>query len=630
MILDSIPDLGNKEIKFSENEFHSFRVRFNNLFIKEDIETAHNLALNMLFVENLQSSELLELARCFQLLGDKDNTLTCLEKAIQIDSHNKNAIMLKLELLESLEQKEQYLNFLQQCLESDPQEKKYYLLLHSYYTENGQNELAENIVALALSYGIDLEPANPDIEISVPDSIVEPECIDDPILINSYLTLFAGRENCHSRQWVSDKGKTGYTPVMEPLNPVLIRNHLQGIQTLGVYQLTLSNQVKWIVFDIDIINDYLNDLHDPHFREWIDNGFLQVLSNFDHILQTFHLKAVYEYSGYKGYHIWLFLQEFTSAAIAKSFALKLASQIDISSFPLKIEVFPKQTRTSANNFGNLIKLPGGIHRFSGLKSTFFTIKDGALEPLPLTMLLKEPPLISPDDFMSALCSLQPDFSFGKTDYSINEEQTNKIEVPILGSNTPPELDPQWLWLKQHCSALAFICQEIETHHLLNKEQKKVLIHCVGHLDRGPEIVNYYLRKCSNCEPSDLLKSPLKSNVISCNKIRNYLNCNGFDYDCFCDFTAKMSSYDHPLVHLEDYSPANYSPSGNNELILKDYIYKYLDVKRRDNELSKTLLQLEKQILELFEHIGVEEFITPYGILKKITSENSVKLILKLN
>ena len=128
MILDNITNLGSKEIKFSENEFHSFRVRFNNLFIKEDIETAHNLALNMLFVENLQSSELVELARCFQLLGDKDNTLACLEKAIQIDSHNKNAIMLKLELLESLEQKEQYLNFLQQCLESDPQEKKYYLL----------------------------------------------------------------------------------------------------------------------------------------------------------------------------------------------------------------------------------------------------------------------------------------------------------------------------------------------------------------------------------------------------------------------------------------------------------------------------------------------------------------------
>lgn len=53
-------------------------------FIKEDIETAHNLALNMLSVENLQSSELVELARCFQLLGDKDNTLACLEKPFKL------------------------------------------------------------------------------------------------------------------------------------------------------------------------------------------------------------------------------------------------------------------------------------------------------------------------------------------------------------------------------------------------------------------------------------------------------------------------------------------------------------------------------------------------------------------
>ncbi|HOG26870.1 MAG TPA: CRISPR-associated primase-polymerase type A1 [Candidatus Cloacimonas sp.] len=629
MMQEKVTELGSQAILLPENEFHSFRLQFNSLFIKEELNTAHNLALKTLSSENLNSDELVELARCFQLLGDKDNTLTCLEKAIQIDDQNKKAKVLKLELLDSLEQKGQYLDFLQHCLHNDPQEKQYYLLLHTFYTENGQNELAENVSALALSNGINLVLPNVEIEITGDDFPPDPVAIEDPILLSNYLTLFAGRENCYARQWVSDKGKTGYTPVIEPLNPVLIRNHLQGIQTLGVYQLTLKNQVKWIVFDIDIINDYLDDIHDPHFREWVDNGFLQVLNNFDNILQTFQLRAVYEYSGYKGYHIWLFLQEYTSAAIARTFALKLATQIDISSFPFQIEVFPKQTRTSTNNFGNLIKLPGGVHRFSGLKSTFFTLTDGALEPLPLSSLLKKPPLISPSDFLSALCSLQPDFSCNTLDSSRENYQTENVNISIIPAEPSPELDPQWLWLKQRCSALAFICQKIEAHHQLNDAQKKVLIHCVGHLDRGPEIVNFYLRQCNPCDPSDFLKSTLKGNVISCNKIRSYLASENDSFDCDCDFSGKIFSYEHPLIHLEDYVLSSSPFSGNNELLLKDTISRYLDIKRRNNELSETLQHLEKHILELFEQIGVSEFKTPYGVLKKDNTDNNVKLILEL-
>ena len=163
MMQEKVTELGSQAILLPENEFHSFRLQFNSLFIKEELNTAHNLALKTLSSENLNSDELVELARCFQLLGDKDNTLTCLEKAIQIDDQNKKAKVLKLELLDSLEQKGQYLDFLQHCLHNDPQEKQYYLLLHTFYTENGQNELAENVSALALSNGINLVLPNVEI-----------------------------------------------------------------------------------------------------------------------------------------------------------------------------------------------------------------------------------------------------------------------------------------------------------------------------------------------------------------------------------------------------------------------------------------------------------------------------------
>ena len=92
------------------------------------------------------------------------------------------------------------------------------------------------------------------------------------------INLFQGRENSYARQWVSDEGKYGYTPVNEPLNLNAVRNHLLGIQTLGIYQLDLMGKVKWIVFDLDVEKSHLDNLHDPAFRLWLEQGFQKIIN----------------------------------------------------------------------------------------------------------------------------------------------------------------------------------------------------------------------------------------------------------------------------------------------------------------------------------------------------------------
>ena len=77
------------------------------------------------------------------------------------------------------------------------------------------------------------------------------------------INLFQGRENSYARQWVSDEEKYGYTPVNEPLNLNAVRNHLLGIQTLGIYQLDFMGKVKWIVFDLDVEKSHLDKLIKP-------------------------------------------------------------------------------------------------------------------------------------------------------------------------------------------------------------------------------------------------------------------------------------------------------------------------------------------------------------------------------
>ncbi|MCD8479071.1 MAG: hypothetical protein LRZ88_01820 [Candidatus Cloacimonetes bacterium] len=100
------------------------------------------------------------------------------------------------------------------------------------------------------------------------------------------------------------------------------------------------------------------------------------------MLSVYQIPCSIESSGYKGYHVWVFLEQKTSANLAKAFAERIAAQIPMDGLPLQLEVFPKQS-TIKQGYGNLVKLPYGIHRLSGKLSTML---DGELELMPCLTL----------------------------------------------------------------------------------------------------------------------------------------------------------------------------------------------------------------------------------------------------
>ena len=56
----------------------------------------------------------------------------------------------------------------------------------------------------------------------------------------AFEALFSGREGVYARQWARPSGEGGYTPVHEPLTPAVIRNHLLGTFTAGLYPIRLD------------------------------------------------------------------------------------------------------------------------------------------------------------------------------------------------------------------------------------------------------------------------------------------------------------------------------------------------------------------------------------------------------
>ncbi|MDY0152353.1 MAG: CRISPR-associated primase-polymerase type A1 [Candidatus Cloacimonas sp.] len=605
--------------------FHAIRLQFNTAFLNEDFVTAYQLCKKAMQEPELAENQNEELLRFLLMLGKTEDALLCLDSIIIRSPDNYRYSLKKAEILRIINNQEDYLSLIQTLLKDYPKQQEVYIEYAAYLNSQNLLEEQENLRLLAQENSISLPMEN--LSYSLPQQEhLAPTSPDTHLL--SFLQLFAGRENAYARQWVADDGKHGYTLVNEPLNINTLRNHLNGNYTLGVYQLDSSAKVKWIVFDLDVDKAHQDDLADIEFKEWIDNAMQKCLQQIIELLSAYKISANIEFSGFKGYHLWILLEEKISAVFARSFAQRIAAQVPIGGLPIHIEIFPKQTRISSSSFGNLVKLPYGIHRRSGLISTMLS-ED--LSPIPFEKFILSPRITDTQTFISAIQSLDPTFGIHSATQAERENKQNQVILPVTpeSSVSDPENDPEWLCLKQYCHAISFIDSLIHTRGVISPQQKNVLRYTCGYLKNGPSIVNHLLKKCHEAAPEDLMKSGFKGNAISCNKIRAYMAGDVDPAVCNCSFDPDSGTYQSPLLHLKKLDRSINPSLQLNELKLKELVNSYLKLRKEHQELSSLLFRTEQEILRAFVEIGVNEFCTPYGRLIKTESDEKVHLTLEL-
>lgn len=191
---------------------------------------------------------------------------------------------------------------------------------------------------------------------------------------------FINRTDVYSYQWYNENRGVGFAKATEgtcPNNPPCpkrscphikskeltpndIVRHLKGNTTLGIYQLDEENNVKWMCFDVDVQQDYKDDV------ARVQSYVLQLGVFLRDVLgpNTF----LVEKSGSKGYHIWVFFAEPVQARLAHSFG----KWVDRNCPPpdgVNLELFPKQVSIN-KRFGNLVKLPLGVHVKTGSRCFF--------------------------------------------------------------------------------------------------------------------------------------------------------------------------------------------------------------------------------------------------------------------
>lgn len=171
--------------------------------------------------------------------------------------------------------------------------------------------------------------------------------------------FFEGRDSfAQARQ---TNGTVSYYPVEGQPTEADIEQHLRGTVVLGSYTLMRDSKVTYISWDVDSL--------DLVKARTLAEAISEVLTDIPHGI---------EFSGNKGYHIWIFLTEPVAANKAKAFGLKVREQVGApSSGDPHVEVFPKQDQlTTSSPMGNLLKLPLGLHPKTHNRSFFVDRKNG--------------------------------------------------------------------------------------------------------------------------------------------------------------------------------------------------------------------------------------------------------------
>jgi hypothetical protein len=143
----------------------------------------------------------------------------------------------------------------------------------------------------------------------------------------------------------------------KPLDADAVRMHLNGDITINLFAINPETQrSKWVAIDADF------------------DGAVEALFQLQAELKQDGVEAALEQSR-RGAHLWIFAAEPLLASECRVYVYNLALRLGV---PVKgggveegIEIFPRQDRIDAGEFGNAIRAPLGVHRKTNQRYWFY-------------------------------------------------------------------------------------------------------------------------------------------------------------------------------------------------------------------------------------------------------------------
>lgn len=342
-------------------------------------------------------------------------------------------------------------------------------------------------------------------------------------LADRFLELFSGRPDCFARQWADkNTGKSGYVPVRYAMRHSDLEAHFKGFDTCGIYLIHPDGTVKLGVIDADLKDSLREASSLKKNISAVKKEGTWLASRIIEISQKAGARPCVEFSGGKGYHFWYFFEEAVSAGQAKAALTNIAAQVKNDLECFQLEVFPKQDHLTGQGFGNLVKLPLGVHKKTGKRSYFYECPDRDVE-----------------NQLAWLSKVKP----GKLE-SV-PEKTAKIELHpkfVALSEKWPELAT----LSSSCPPIGRLITACFSGNQISNGEEQILYQTIGFLPAASRSLHAVFGNMTDYNPHvvDLKISKLRGTPLGCRRIHSIL---GYTGD-ICPFPS-VTSYPSPLLHL---------------------------------------------------------------------------------
>lgn len=419
----------------------------------------------------------------------------------------------------------------------------------------------------------------------------------DDVVIRKFLDLFSGREDVFAIQT-----EEGYYPVRMPMKEKDVLEHLNGEKTLGVYVLRSDNNIKFAAFDVDFRKNF-----ESNYQNALDLC-KQMTLNICEKLKIENIEYHVEFSGNRGYHVWIFFDRWLQAYKIRFILKKIIEDISTDD-RISVEIFPKQSDTGGG-LGNLIKLPLGIHRKT--KNTCPFVNEN-FEPIQnqFDYLLRIKP--NDSDVIERLYkefSQEPGFdiqpSEKKKENPIKTKPYTQAKIIRREIKSTAKLN-LFNAMVQACYPLKQIYEKIQKLGYINEDEEYIIVAACAAMENSKEILSDLFKKTINYSQSRLhaLMNRVGTVPITCEEIKRMILSKSLALSvdqCNCKFSEGFNTPLCLVTNCYFFILPN--------IDLRDIVRKIMDKTKEKAELENQIRTLKNLLAQKMtvDEINIEDII----------------------
>lgn len=452
------------------------------------------------------------------------------------------------------------------------------------------------------------------------------------------LNSFAGREDIYSTESFASGSKRQTDVQLLPLTEQVIYKHLQGTITADTYIQRPNGTIRYIVTDIDISKKIL--LSNARGSD-IYNSYLKKARNMAEELlklyQNLGLSGYLEYSGCRGYHVWLLFTEWIPVRYANMFCDVIEQKMERQDDGIHIEFFPNKSRIKPGKYGQAIKIPCGFHIQTGELSYF--IDESGQKECDLNFFLDNLakfPLQAVKKILAANLEIKEPSAEKTLDRNLDEFSEASSNV---------------LEILHKCSLMCYLCKKVSKTGYLTHFERQSVLYVFGHLgEDGKQFVHQVMSMTINYKYNTTEKfiQRIPEKPVSCVRLRSQYKQITAEYGCSCTFKRSKNCYPSPVLHAIALSkdaetgitiPTSRTVSKENEQKVinelnihkkaQELAEKILEMRKQKRGLDLSIAKMERELDKLYDAADTDCIEIEMGMLVRKKSGNNVEWVIEI-